>query len=210
MQDFSFLEKLQILMNIIVSSPFYIGLIIVLIVFLLVVLISYKLEKKISKWVYIGIWGLFFIVLSIIYHNFIFDLTDNLFDTIFMALYFPNLATYLILLFVSNIFFVYTVFSKNMKKAFKVLNILNTVLIDILLILIVGVISKNNINVYDEITVYTNSSLLVLLELSTALFTSWLLLNLLTSAYYKFKKYDKELPVTNNVVPEIIFDWVKS
>ena len=210
MQDFSFLDKLRILMNVIVSSPFYIALIIALILVLITVLLSFKLKRVINKWIYIGIWLLFFATILVIYHEFFVELIDNLFDTMFMALYFPNLATYIIIIFVSNAFFIYSIFSKKMVKAFKIINITNTVLVDIFLILIIGVISKNGINVYDEITVYTNSSLLVLLELSSALFTSWLLLNLFTSAYYKLKKKDnKEEFVSNNVAPEIIFDWVR-
>ena len=210
MQDFSILDKFKILMNVIVSSPFYIGLIFVLIIVLIVFLISTKLNKKINSWIYIGIWAAFFLVLIIIYRNFMLNLIDNLFDNVFMALYFPNLATYIITLLVTNFFFVYSIFNKKIQKAFKVLNITNTILIDLLLIFIIGIVSQNNINVYEELTVYSNSTLLVLLELTSAFFTAWLLLNLFTSAYYKLKKYDSnDVVVKEQNGPDIIFDWVK-
>ena len=65
------------------------------------------------------------------------------------------------------------------------------------------IVNTNNINIYDKVTIFSNSNLLVLLELSTAIFTSWLLLNILISAKHKLKKLDKkETPE----MPEIIFD----
>ena len=85
---------------------------------------------------------------------------------------------------------------------------------DLILIFIIGIVTKYNINVYEELTVYTNSKLLVLLEINSALFTSWLLLNLFIQAYFKTKKYDERVEYSNTVeikdesVPEIIFDWV--
>lgn len=209
MQDFSFIDKIKILMNIIVSSPFYIGLIVALVVVLMVFIVSIVLKRKLSKWIYIGIWLLFILSIIIIYRNFMFNLFDNLFDTIFMALYFPNLSTYIIILTVTNFFFLYSLLKKKLDKLYKILNITNTILIDVLFVIIIGVITSNNINVYEELTVYSNSSLLVLLELSSALFTAWILLNLLTTTYYKLKKYDDNENVSKGIkTPEIIFDWV--
>ena len=208
MQNFSIIDKFKILMNVIVSSPFYIGLIIALVVILFVFLLSIKLKKKINKWIYLSIWGIFFIVLIIIYNKFMLNLLDNLFDKVFMALYFPDLATYIIIVAVTNFFFIYSIFNKKLEKSYKVLNIINTILIDLLLIIIIGTISNNNINVYEELTVYSNSTLLVLLELTTAFFTTWILLNLFTTAFIKLKRYDDKVK-TNVVGPDIIFDWVK-
>lgn len=215
MQDFSLIDKFKILMNVIVSSPFYIGLIVALLVMLGLYIYSIKSRRVISKWIYISIWLTFIAIIIVIYHEFFLELLDNLFDTVFMSLYFPNLSTYIITLIVSNYFFVYSVFSKEMKKPFKVINILNTALMDLLLIFIIGIVTKNNINVYDELTVYSNSNLLVLLEINSALFTSWLLLNLFIQAYYKTKKYDKvkeskTIALEEPQTPEIIFDWIES
>ena len=225
MQDFSLIDKFRILMNVIVSSPLYIGIIISLVLFLLIVLYSSIKKKEINKWIYIGVWLLFFAVLLVIYHKFIVELFDNLFDTIFMTLYFPNLSIYIIILLISNGFFVYSILSSKIKKVFKILNISSTVLIDLLMFFTVGIISKNNINVYEELTVYTNSNLLVLLELSTGLFAAWISLNILITSFYRLRERDvedvqekkmtlskKTVKKSNNMKkePEIIFDWINN
>ena len=64
---------------------------------------------------------------------------------------------------------------------------------DLLFILIINLLLENNIDITSEITLYTNSKLLVLLELSTALFVSWILLIIFISAYLKLKVLDNNL-----------------
>ena len=51
-------------------------------------------------------------------------------------------------------------------------------IINALLLFIIDVVNINHINVYEKITVFSNNKLLVLLELSTGTFTSWIILNL--------------------------------
>ena len=76
-------------------------------------------------------------------------------------------------------------------------------ILDFMFLLIINVVSKYNINIYEEINLYTNSTLLVLLELSMGIFTSWILVILFAKAHNKLKKYDKnEYPE----MQEIIFD----
>ena len=82
-------------------------------------------------------------------------------------------------------------------------NTIQSIVLDFLFVLIIDVVTKNNINIYEEVNLYTNSTLLILLELSMGIFASWILVNLFISAHIKLKKYDvKELPK----MPEIIFD----
>lgn len=203
MNDFSLIEKFSILIDIISKSPLFLFCAMLGISILIFFLINIKRNYKINKWVFIISLIALFIVIIIAYRSVILNLIDNLFDTVFMALYFPNLTVYLIILLISNFYFILSIFKKNMYKSYKILNIVNALIIDVFLIIIIDIVSSNGINVYDELTVYSNSSLLVLLELNSAIFTSWILLNLLISAHHKLKKYDKkEYPK----MQEIIFD----
>jgi len=120
-----------------------------------------------------------------------------------MALYFPNITVYIIILSISNLSFLYTMVSKKISKKYKIMNFVNVIIVDLFLILIVEIANTNGINIYNQLNIYSNSNLLVLLQLTTATFTSWLLISLLLSAHNKLKKYDKkeELPL-----PEIIFE----
>ena len=203
MNEFSLIEKLNILMNIIVSSPLFLFCSMMAIAVLILFIISIKKDKKINKWIFISIWAILALLLIINYSSIFFNLIDNLFDSIFMALYFPNITVYIVILFISNFSFLYSIISKKVDKKNKIINFINVLIIDLFLILIVDITNKNNINIYDQLIIYSNSSLLVLFQLTTALFTSWILISLLVSAHNKLKKYDKKEDIP---LPEIIFE----
>ncbi len=203
MQNFTFYEKLQIMFKVFKSSPLFVVCLFIAIFLLIFYAIMIILNKKINKAIFFSIWGVLLVMMVVKYNKVLSSLFDNLFDNIFMALYFPNLAVYIVILIISNVMFVYSTSSKRVRKSYKLINTFSALIIDTFLVLIVDIVNKNNINVHDEINVYTNPSLLVLLELTTAIFVSWLLLNLLITAKHKLEKYDKK---KYPEMPEIIFD----
>lgn len=203
MNDLSIAEKTKVLADMISSSPLFLFCSMLAIALLIFFLICVKKKIKINKWIFIIAWGIISLIIIIAYNSVVINLIDNLFDSLFMALYFPNLTVYIIILAITNFFFIYSVFNKKINTGHKILNIVNAIIIDVFLILIVDIVSKNNINVYDELTIFSNKNLLVLLELNSAVFASWILLSLLVSAHKKLKKFDKkELPK----MQEIVFD----
>lgn len=205
MNDFSLMEKLEILMNIIGSSPLFLYCSMMAIVILIFFIINLKRNKKINKFFFIGVWISLLLILIIKYNEIIFKMFDDLLDYIFKILYFPDLPIYIIVLIISNFFFIFSIFSKEMEKSYKLLNTTIAIILDVILVLVVDIVSKNNIDIYNNVNIYSNSSLLVLLELSVGIFASWLLLNLLITANYKLKKYNKiEYPK----MQEIIFEDV--
>ena len=206
MEDFSLIDKFSALMNIIISSPLFLFCSMMGIAVFIYYIISLKKDMSINKWIFIAIWLLLALLILINYNDVVFKIVDKLFDEIFIALYFPNLAVYVIIVSITNFFFFYSIISKKIKKENKILNFINALILDILLIAIVDIVSKNNINVYEKLTVYSNSELLVLLELTSALFTSWILLTMLFSAHRKLKKYDVK---EKSNMPEIIFEDIK-
>lgn len=203
MNDFSLMEKLKILMEIIISSPLFLFCFMLAIIILIFYIINIK--KNINKWIFICLWVFLFLMLIINYNSIMIELLDGLFDYIFKILYFPDLPIYIIVLLVSNIFFILSIFNKKIKKPYKILNAVSTIILDSILVLIIDIVSKNNIDLYDSLNLYTNSNLLVLLELSIAIFVSWILVNLLISAHYKLKKYDR---IKYPKMQEIIFEDV--
>ena len=198
MKDISILEKLRILLSAILTSDLFLILAIFIGICFVLIFIDYIKDKKLSKWIYVICWLVAVILILTRYHSFVFSLVDNFFDTFFMALYFPNLSTYVIVLVISNSFLVLSLIKRNMFKFSKILNITSAIIINIFLVLVIDIVSKNNINVYEELTVYSNSKLLVLLELSMAIFTSWVLLSLLARAYRKLKL--KDLPEMEAII----------
>lgn len=203
MNDFPLIEKIDILMKLISSSSLFLVCSIIAIAFLSFLVFCIVTNKKVNKWLFISITSLISIIILINYGTLIIKIVDKVIDMAFMALYFPNIVVYTSVLIISNVFFIMSLFSKKIIKSHKISNIVNSLFLDFLLILVIDVLSKNNINILDEINLYTNSTLLVLLQLSMGIFTSWLLVNLILSAHCKLKKFDKiEYPE----MPEILFE----
>ena len=200
MNDFTLVEKLKILMDVILSSPLFLVLIICAVITAIFLIFRLSLDNRRNKIMFILCWVILLIAIFVKYTNIFFELIDNMFNIVFEALYFPSLAIYLVILVISNFFLIYSVASKKVDLKHKLLNILTAVIIDTFLIIIMELVKVNNISIYDKVALYSNSNLLVLLELTTSIFTSWILLNLLISAHSKLKKYDK------NMMPELIFD----
>ena len=203
MNDVSLIEKIKTLMNIIVSSPLFLFCFMMGIAVLIFFIISLKKEKKVNKWIFISVWIILAIIITINYHSIVFKIIDNLFDSLFMAIYFPNIVIYFIILFISNFFFIFSLFRKKLSKKFKIINFINALIVDLFLILIMDTVKTNSIDIYNQVSIYTNFNVMILMQLNSATFISWILINLLVSAHNKLKKYDKiELPE----MPEIVFD----
>lgn len=203
MNDFSLMQKFNMLMNLISSSYLFLICMIVSIIILVGLIVCIVLNKKVNKWLFIGVCSLVGLLLLINYSDVVIKVLDIVLDSVFMALYFPNLPVYSSVVLIVNTFFFISIFSKKKTKLQKITNIISAIILDFLLILIIDTVTKNNINIYEEVNLYTNSTLLILLELSMGIFVSWILVNLFISAHIKLKKYDKkELPK----MPEIIFE----
>lgn len=203
MSDFSLVEKIKVLMNLIISSPLFLFCSMVGVAVLILFIICMKKEMKINKWIFISIWAIILFVLIFNYSSIFIYIFETLIDSVFMALYFPNLTVYIAILLIINGVLLYSLISKKVSKTNKIINFVTALIIDLFLILIVDIINSNSINVYDQLTMFTNSNLLVLLQLTSAVFVSWILLSLLVSAHKKLKKYDKkEYPK----MPEIVFE----
>lgn len=192
MANFSFIDKIKILFNTILSTPFFSLSALIGIILAILMIIDIIKHKKIRKRYYIAAWFFIFIFIITKYSKVIPTLLDNLINQIFMALYFPSIGVYMFLLIIINIGFIYSLI-KNIHKSYKILSGIISIIMDLLFILIINLLLENNIDITSEITLYTNSKLLVLLELSTALFVSWILLIIFISAYLKLKVLDNNL-----------------
>ena len=203
MNDVSLIEKAKALMDIVVSSPLFLFCFMMGIAVLIFFIILIKKEKKINKWIFISIWIVLALIIIINYSSLVFKIVDSLFDALFMAIYFPNTTVYFIIIFISNFFFIFSLVRKKISTKFKIINFINALIIDLFLILIMDTVKTNSLDIHDQISMYTNFNIMVLMQLNSATFISWILISLLISAHAKLKKYDKkELPK----MPEIVFD----
>ncbi len=166
---------IEILLDVISNSPSSVLFIILGIIFASAMIINIKNKKKIGKLV--SILGWIFIVLFIIirYSSYLNKLFDNLINNIFMQIFFPNLATYVIIIIITNFIFLYSIIKKTSNLS-KVINVIFFTVIMVFMLYTLEQIITNNINIYSFEEVYSNDDISVLIQSTTVLFTFWIIL----------------------------------
>ncbi len=166
---------IEILLDVISNSPSSVLFIILGIIFASAMIINIKNKKKIGKLV--SILGWIFIVLFIIirYSSYLNKLFDNLINNIFMQIFFPNLATYVIIIIITNFIFLYSIIKKTSNLS-KVINVIFFTVIMVFMLYTLEQIITNNINIYSFEEVYSNDDISVLIQSTTILFTFWIIL----------------------------------
>lgn len=198
MNDMTFFERFIRVINIVLSSPFFIALLIIILLTIALLVFNVLVKKKWLKIlvsvVYLGIT----IYIFIRYWDSAFSLSDALVDKIFTALYFPNYITYICMLIISVILFIMTMINKKLTKFAKIGNTFSFLAIGFLFILILDTVTKYDINVYDKTEVYASDTLLVLIQTSMGIFGIWcliLLVDLTASTIVKhLKKKGEKAP----------------
>ncbi len=176
----SIIEQIGTFFKILFGNPYVIILLLTAIIVLFLLVKASKPEnKKITKILYSLIYLGTFGTLLYFFHAEILKLFDYLFNNIFLFLFFPNLAVYILVLVIINIIIIKSTLSERESKVSKYLNISFFVIFNIIFYLIIDNIIKNNVNVYEQLSIYTNNNLLVLVELSMKLFVVWALVLLI-------------------------------
>lgn len=195
MADLSIVEKIKLFFNTAVSTPFFIIYALLGLILIVFMIIDIKKHKRFSKIIYI-VSGLFLITFFLIkYFNIIVKVFDSFIEILLKALYFPNLGIYIIMLIIINGSFIYHIINRNVYKSSKIICSVFTVLIDFLFIMIVGIISSEKIDITSEVKLYSDVTILTLLQISMALFASLYMLLGLVKISHKLRKYDKSTTV---------------
>ena len=193
------------MINIVLSSPFFIALLVIVLLTVLVLIFNRKKTKKWQKILVASAYLCITTYILITYWDAAFSLSDALVDKIFTALYFPNYISYICMLVISLILFVMTLINKRLTKFSKVSNVFCFLMISFLFVLILDTITKYGIDVYDKTDVYQSSTLMVLIQSSMGIFAIWilvLLIDLIAQVIVKYmnKKNNDFLEVENVVL----------
>lgn len=170
---YNFLDRIKILFNLIVSSPFFLAIVSIFLLTTFVLILYNRIKTKSLK--YVVAFGYLLIAMLILlkYGNSIINLMDSLVDQVFSFLYFPNIIAYICMIIICILSLIATFVKKNIKTFPKTLNIIVFAIIIILFILTLDVIVSNNINIYEKTEIYSNETLVVLIEASTFIFIIW-------------------------------------
>ena len=173
MADLSVLERLKVLVNIIFSSPFFITLFSFMILTIIVFSVYSATKGRVSKIILTVSYGFILGFLIVRYGKLILQIFDTFVDQVFMAIYFPNLITYICMVVITSILMIMNIINKKFKKFIRICNILSFTIIQFLFILTIDLISKSNIGLFEKTSLYSNQTLMILVQASMAIFACW-------------------------------------
>ena len=173
---FSFKKLITSLINIIIDSPSSILFIILGLLFSIAMIINIKKNKTMGKTLYLIGWIFIISFVIIKYNTFMSKIFDNLILNVIRQIFFPNIATYTIIIIITNIIFLYTIFDKKSKTTNKLINAPFFIIIMVLMVYTIELVSKNKINIYEAKEVYTNENLRTIIESTTLIFSLWILI----------------------------------
>lgn len=210
----SVIEKFKILFDMLLKFK------LVFIFAILILLITFVyMFKKISSRKYMLIVSVLMILMfgvSIVSnYKILMDTFDNFSTIFFRNIYFPSIYVYIGILVFNFVVFITSVLSAK-KKIYKVINTINFILNNILFAIVLNIIAKNKIDIFSMSSLYTNTSLVAILELSIGTFAVWLfclLVIYITNVIcdrIMIKKKAKNKVETKEVVTEIVANTDKA
>lgn len=202
MMKMSFIDKINILINIVSSSKKYV-LIFFILLLICYILTTKKNKAKHTKRIAFIIYTLIIGMILYNYRNNLSNMLDYMMNNFFIIIYFPNLAIYLAAIITTNIILLISVFNSKIPKFLRNINVSVYCTMMYFLVLILNIIKDNNLDVFTQSSVYGNQNAQALIELSSSVFVVWLMF-LITYKIIKsiIIKPKNQLKETTNEVKE--------
>ncbi|MBR6949699.1 MAG: hypothetical protein IKH54_05915 [Bacilli bacterium] len=194
MATLSLLEKLAIIFEVSKSSIVFLVAIMLLIFFGLVLITTNKLNVKTSRRLFILIYIFIFACIIVLYKDSFSTMVTYLMNNLFKVIYFPNLAIYLFAIFIMNIILWYSVFSFKSTNIIKNVNIIIYIIINYLLVVLLDIINKQKLDVFNQASIYGNKSAQAVIELSSLIFIVWIIFLVLYKAIMVYLTRNNKLP----------------
>ena len=207
MEKLTFGKEINLFFKIISENKFSIVILLFLLFLAFIFITTNKKNVKTTKKIYIGIYSFITIFLLVFNFKYLGKFFDYMMNNFFIAIYFPNFAIYFAAIIISNIIVLISIFNQKITKLIKNINIIVYTFITYLLILLIGVISKADLDVYSQASIYKNTSAHALISLTSTIFMLWIIFLVLYTIIKKFITKDKvkeELPSQEVIVKEKI------
>lgn len=173
MKYLSIIEKFKILFDTLMSFKF-IFILIILMLILTILFICKKIGNK-KYAIFMSLSMILTFIVSIIKNYKVLSNTFDNFTTIFFnGIYFPSIYIYISVLIVILLAFITSILNSKKKKIYKIINSVTFIINNIFFIIVLNIIAKNSINVFEISSLYTNKSLVAILELNMGLFILWI------------------------------------
>jgi hypothetical protein len=195
----SIFEKFASMANLISTNYVFLLVLIAFIFLSLVLFNTTKFDTKKTKIGYIASYAVIILVLFIKYKNEIFNLFDSLMNNLFLMICFPSITVYILMIIALNVMLIKTVFKETIKNYNKIFNITIYSFVHFNLVLILSTVVKNKLDVSSDLSLYTNETVLNLIDLSIGAFILYLIVNFLFNFIEKktaTKEVKAAIPVT--------------
>lgn len=174
MDGFTLGERLKTIFETIFSSSFFITLLVILVFTITILIINAKVKSKAPKIIAITSYILLMILVLARYGGYVLAINDSVVDKFFKAMYFPNLVVYLSMLLISLLLLALNFVDTHYTQMTKLFNIICFALIWFFFVLVLDSAKNYGINIYEITDIYSNSTMMILLQASMCVFFVWL------------------------------------
>ena len=174
MVEYTLLEKIKATFNLVFSSPLFL---ILLIGFALMAVDIFFISRKskTTKIVYLIVSIIIVMLLLKNYFNSLFNDFDIIAKNIVAIVYFPRVLEYILMILISLIIILISTINKKTNRKVKIINLIVFFINMFIFFLILDTISKNEIDLSNKISIYSNQNLMILFELSMIIFFAWVI-----------------------------------
>lgn len=174
MEYLNIFEKLKLLFSLISNNYLFIVLLVLFVILFIVNKIKLINTKKTILLIILSFVIAFSTILFFNSEN-LFKTFDNISNLIFKNIYFPSLYVYIGIILIANIILLLSLFSRNMDKLYKNINIIASFGINFLCLMLINVIGSESVDILSTTSLYTNNYVVSLIELTTGLFIVWMI-----------------------------------
>lgn len=175
MKQLSILDKLKVIFNLTINNKIFILILLLLIGLSIMFITTNKKNIKRNRKIFIGLYIFVVALIIIVFNSSIINMYESMMNNLFIVFYFPNVSIYVGAIIATNIIMLVSLFSKKTSKINKVVNSIVFFLLHYILVLILNVVSTNHLNVFNSKTLYKNTDIHSLIELSGNIFIVWII-----------------------------------
>lgn len=191
MVEFTLLEKIRTIFNLIFSSPLFLVLLFGLVLILVDIKFISKKDKK-TKAIYSVVSLLVIGILISMYYDSLLVLFNTISKNLISLIYFPTVLEYIIMLIISLIILICSLVNKKISPNVKTFNALAFISNSYIFFLILDEIENSKVDLSSKISIYTNDHLMILFEVSLGIFIFWIVSLILVKIIKTLAKPKKE------------------
>lgn len=208
MEKVTFLQSIIKVLNLIASIPFFIEILIFTAFLLIIMIFFYFRKSKKGKITSLIIYFVTLLLLPISHFSFFVETLDKIVENFIAVIYFPSCYVYIATLLITDFSILRNVI-KNTKdtkrgKWYQILNLVYFFAFQFLFFLIIRVVITNNIDIFTRSSLYSNTNLTSLIQISSYLF--WIRMGIKLIIFiidrlskFSFNKKDKKLMVSEPI-----------